>query len=396
MANEQITADIIVKEGLAQFKNNTPFLQGIGREYDDSYEVAGAKAGDFVKIQVPKEYKMRSGKTVDVQDNKEQSVTLSKTRYRGVDLRFSTAELEQDISMFSEQIITPAMNTLSSGIEYECFTDAYQQVANHTGTPGTHPATMLPFTDAKAYLTKNSTPQTERSAVLSPDGMSALVNGLGTNRFEDRSQLRNQFVTGNMGTMAGLEFAESVNVNRHTVGTGDGNYVINTAASEGASTLSVTTGTGTFTKGDILTVAAVNQVNPLSKQTTGGLKEFTVTADYAGGAGTVSVDPAMYAEGPLQNVDALPASSAVIAELGTNSTAFDQNMIYHKKAFTIATVDLPLPGMTDFESRMNFDGISMRLAKVWDGKNDDMLYRLDILYGFITVIPRWAVRLWGA
>ena len=52
MANANLTADVIVKEGLAIFKNNTPFLQGINRQYDKQYEVAGAQAGSMGQLLV--------------------------------------------------------------------------------------------------------------------------------------------------------------------------------------------------------------------------------------------------------------------------------------------------------------------------------------------------------
>ena len=395
MANTILTADVIVKESLAVFKNNTPFLQGINRQYDKSYAVAGAREGDTIRIKRPQQYTTRTGKVADVQDYKEQSVSLPTSSQIGVDLRFSSAELEQDIGSFSRQHIIPAMNTLTSTIEYNCLTSAYQQVGNYVGTPGTDPATMLVYGQAKSKLTKFGCPQSDRTVVISPDAMAATVNGLNA-KFEARDQLRKQYVTGHMGYMAGFEFAESVNINRHTVGTGDGNYVMTSAPAEGATSLVVKTGTGTFTKGDIITVAGVYAVNPLSKQSTGDLMQFTVTTAYAGGAGTVAVSPAMYSTGPLQNVDALPATDAVITELGTNSTAYDQNIAYHRDAFTFATADLPLYGNTDFEAREVMDGVSIRIEKVVDGVNDDFLYRIDILYGFITVIPEWACRIWGA
>jgi hypothetical protein len=64
-------------------------------------------------------------------------------------------------------------------------------------------------------------------------------------------------------------------------------------------------------------------------------------------------------------------------------------------AFAFGSVDLPLYGNTDFESRDNLDGVSMRIEKVVDGINDDFLYRIDVLYGFVAVIPEWSCRIWG-
>lgn len=396
MSNENLTADIIVKDGLKEFKNNTPFLQGITRQYDKSYSVAGAEEGDQVRIERPKQYTMRSGKTAAVQDNKETSVILQTTRQRGVDLRFSTAELKQDIGVFGPKYIRPAIQTLTSGIEAEILADVYQQTGQSVGTPGTDPATQLVIGQAKAKLTKSACPMGERSMLLSADASTSLVAGLGTNRFEAKDQIRKQYLTGDMGVFNGFLFSESNQVARHTTGTSDGAYLLSTAMLEGASILVVDTGTGTLKKGDSVTVAAMNKVNPRTKNSTGDLFQCTVAADYAGGSGTITIKEAIYASGPLKNVDALGLNNAAITEFATaNSVSYDQNLGYHKDAFAFATLDLPMYGNTDFESRLNMDGVSIRLEKVVDGKNDDFLYRFDILYGFVTVIPEWVVRMWG-
>jgi hypothetical protein len=42
------------------------------------------------------------------------------------------------------------------------------------------------------------------------------------------------------------------------------------------------------------------------------------------------------------------------------------------------------------------DGVSMRIEKVVDGLNDDIYYRLDVLYGFAAYMPEWACRIQGA
>lgn len=395
MTNTNLTASIIVKDGLAEFKNGTPFIQGINRQYDKRYAAYGAQEGETIQIEKPKQYTMRSGKVASVQNNTEVAVSLTRSRQRGVDLKFSSAELALDIGVFGPKYIKPAMETLTSGVESEIMIDAYQQTGQYVGTPGTDPATQLVIGQAKAKLTKSACPMSMRSGVISSDASAALVNGLGTNRFQDTSQLRNMFITGNMGVFNGFEFAESNQVPRHTVGTSDGNYAVTSAPSEGATSIVVKTGAGTWTKGDIIEVAGVNKVNPRTKVSTGDPMQFVVTADYAGGAGTVSVSPAMYSTGPLQNVDALPQADAAITEPGTASTAYDQNLFYHKDAFAFGSIDLPLYGNNNFESRQVMDNVSMRFAKVIDGINDDILYRFDLLYGFITVIPEWVVRLWG-
>ena len=75
---------------------------------------------------------------------------------------------------------------------------------------------------------------------------------------------------------------------------GDASYVVNTSTgiTSGSATIAVTAGTGTIVKGDVFTIAGVFEAHPETKANTGRLQQFVCTADYAGGAGNVTVaDP---------------------------------------------------------------------------------------------------------
>jgi hypothetical protein len=43
--------------------------------------------------------------------------------------------------------------------------------------------------------------------------------------------------------------------------------------------------------------------------------------------------------------------------------------------------------------RMTKDGISLRVWQAADIRNDEMLMRIDILYGFKTLRPEWSCRI---
>jgi hypothetical protein len=78
---------------------------------------------------------------------------------------------------------------------------------------------------------------------------------------------------------------------------------------------------------------------------------------------------------------------------GAVSTAFAQNLAFHKDAFCFATADLMMPKNLDFASRQVMDGISMRIVRDYDIANDRMPCRIDVLYGFKTIRPELAVRI---
>lgn len=401
--NELLTADIIVKEGLSIFKNSAPFFQTINRQYDKTYEVAGAKVGDTIRIKRPQRYSMRTGKTAVVQGTNEQSVTLAIANQFGCDLEFSSAELAQDIGTFSEEFIQPAIQTIVAGMQSQYLQTAYQATYNLVGTAGTDPAANLVYGQAKAKLTNFSAPEMGRSVLLNPNASAATIGGL-TTIFNPQTSISNQYINGSMGKMSGFDFYETVGIRSHTNGAFAGTVLVNqpTAMTEGDTAIDMdafTDAAPTLKVGDVFTVAGTYALNPLTKTSTGQLMQFVVTADKTGtsnAAAGISISPSPYTTGPLANVSQLPANNAVVTFVGTASTAYAQNLAYHKNAFALATCDLPLYGNTNFESRRNFDGISLRLQKVVDGINDTFLYRFDVLAGFCAPIPEWATRIIGA
>jgi hypothetical protein len=151
--------------------------------------------------------------------------------------------------------------------------------------------------------------------------------------------------------------------------------------------------------GDVFTVAGVYSVNPQTRQSTGSLQQFVVTATATASSGnwaSISVSPPIYtAAHALASVDAFPQSGATVTVLGAASTGYAQNLVYHKDAITMATADLLLPQGVDMASRQNHNGISMRIVRQYDINNDRMPCRIDVLYGYSTIRPQLAARVWG-
>jgi len=140
-------------------------------------------------------------------------------------------------------------------------------------------------------------------------------------------------------------------------------------------------------------------VNPQTRQSTGSLQQFTVTslATASSGAWTnVAISPAIYTSAnALATVDSFPADNAAVTFIGTASTQYPQNLVYHKDAITLATADLLLPQGVDMASRQVHNGISLRIVRQYDINNDRMPCRIDVLYGFATIRPPMACRIWG-
>ena len=196
----------------------------------------------------------------------------------------------------------------------------------------------------------------------------------------------------------------SNNVAEHTTGlfTTGSTPLMNGSTSSGATTV-VTDGwavsTAAIKAGDIFTIAGVNSVNPLTKQSNGELQKFVATADgTSDGSGdlTISISPAIISTGSYQNVDALPADNAAITPYGVESTDYRQALSYHPNFATFGTCDLELPSATGAEaSRSVEDGISMRIASQYDITTDKTYTRFDILHGSAIVIPRFGARIYS-
>ncbi len=141
--------------------------------------------------------------------------------------------------------------------------------------------------------------------------------------------------------------------------------------------------------GSVFTLAARYQVHPETKVAYSHLQQFTVTS-----ATTTSVSflPAAYSSGARQNIDSVLADDDAFVWVGAASTGYVQNLMYHKDAFTFVTADLPLMANSEKSVRQTYDGISLRCWQDSDIRNDEMLTRIDILYGFKAIRPQWACR----
>jgi hypothetical protein len=393
LANTLLNPDMITNETLRILHQKLNFIGTINRAYDDSFAKSGAKIGSDLRIRLPNQYTVTDGAVLSVQETTEENVTLQVTTQKHVGMRFSSEELTLDIDRFSERYIEPAASVLAAKIEADAmsmYKDVYNQSNQGTLTAALDIDTVL---EAKRLLDESLAPNSPvRTANLCPRQAVNLVSGL-KGLFHDSTQISKQYLEGEMGTTAGFKFVQNSLWQRHTSGSDDGNdYTVN-GATESGSAVTVATGTGTFLKGDIITFAGCFRVHPETKASSGELQQFTVTADYVGGAGDVSISPSIVISGAKQNVSGYPTNGGTVTKVGGVSKAYDLGMTYHKDAFTFATADLVMPSGVDFSSRKVLDGISLRVVRQYDINNDNLPCRIDVLYGYKTIRPQLACRL---
>lgn len=389
MANQLLTPSAITRRALLILHQKLNFIGSINRQYDDSYAVEGAKIGNALRIRLPNQYSVVDGAALGSQDTVEEQVTLTVSARKHVPMSFTSEDLTLDLDDFAERILEPAMSVLASVVEADAlsmYKDVYQQVANIGNA-----ATFIDVLNGRKLLTDALAPSSQRSFCMDTQFNVDVVNEL-KGLFQDSTQIAKQYREGYVGRTSGFDFMENTLMPRHVSGTNAGTgYLVNGATQTGSS-LTVDTGSGTFTKGDILTIAGVFRVHPETKQNTGILQQFVVTADYAGGAGSVPISPAIVTTGARQTVSNSPADNAAITKVGGNAATHNVSLAYHRDAFAFATADLVMPQGVDFSAREVMDGLSMRVVRDYDINSDAFPCRVDILYGYQTIRAQLAAR----
>ena len=401
MANSILTPTAVTREVLRVLHEKASFIGTVNRSYDDSFAKTGAKIGDSLKIRLPNQYTVRTGKTLDAQDTSEESVTLTVATQKGVDMNFSSAELAMSLDDFSKRIIQPAVAVLVSNIEADMLSSVTKDVWNLVGTAGTTPNSFLTFGQARAKLNQGLAPKDGNRFVQMDSLAMATMVEAGKGLFHDSAQIKEAYREGMIGRSAGFDWYENERCYTHTNGADHTTVTINDATIASGDTTIVTSG-GTVTVGSVFVfdgTTKVYRVHPETKVAytgTLGLQQFVVTAvSGSGGSQTITFDPPLITTGAKQNVNTLPVTTEAITFVGSASTSYPMSLAYHKDAFAFATADLPIPEGVHFAAREQMDGVSIRIVRQYDINNDNIPCRLDILHGYETLRAALACRIIG-
>ena len=395
MPNQVLTHQMIAREAAKFLEELAPFTANINKGRQDEFgsDVSGYKKGDTVKIKIP-----TSGKVFDGAiyaggaagtDVVEESVDLKLDTQKHIALQFGTKEKMLNITDFKERILRPQMQTLASVIEADLIAKGV------LGTPltvsmniaGTTPSSALAL--ARARMNQYLTPAGDRSALITSTANVALSGEI-SRLFNPTQTSSKAYLDGYVATAYGSDLFEHQSIPTHANGTATGITV--SAAGQTGSSITMTASTaGTLVKGQILTIAGVNAVHPLTGQDIGLLQQFVVTETVNVVPGTaVKIYPAINPTAPNKTATASPASGAVVSTASVNGV---QNLAFHKDAFTAAFAPLPVIASCEGYTARLPSGISVRVMTFGDGNNDIERTRIDVLYGFQTVRGLHAVRI---
>lgn len=400
----------LLKMGAADLKHNKlHFFRETSKVEKDAYSSKpnGFKPGESVDVHIPTTWDSQSDNfdlTGNFQDAKEQYKTLDLNMSESIGFDLDTDQLAKDIDVADvyKRLIRPAVNRLGARMEQRFIEYAAQRTGNLVGTAGAGIADPNIVMEAGEVLDRFLTPDDgDRKFLLDSKTMRKAVDA-NKNLFTFNRQERNK---AHLGEAYNFEWFKSQLTYKHT----NGNDVTGVAVesdvvtpAHGMTTLGVdglTTTTGTLTKGTVFTIANVYAVDPITKVSTGELKQFThvgatVTANGSGQA-TLTLNEAIYDNtDSRQNVDALPADEAAITIVGSASTTYQQSLLYHSEAFRVLTVPLYIPSQgVVMSERVSEDGVNLALIQYFEGDERALKTRLDVLGAITDVYPTHSCRL---
>lgn len=414
MSNTVLTADIVAKEALTILDNNLVMANQVHRGYEEEFDkkVNGYEVGETISIRRPTDFTVRDGATMVVQDATEGKTSITVNKRKGVDFKFTSQDLTMKIGDISERVIKPAMVQLANQIDSDLM-GLYASVPNWVGTPGQLVNSYADFAKAPERLDEYAVPTDQRSAVLSPADHWGLLGSQTSLYIQDAA--RGAYRNGSLGMIGGVDTYMAQNVPTHTVGVWAGSPAVDQAVTSSTITYSAvkdtmtqtitidgfSAGTPAVQVGDVFTIADVYAVNPVTKARLPFNKQFTVvsTANASGNQVDVTFYPAMIWSGAFQTVSVASGvtnlNDKAVTSVGTDSTGYRQNMVFHKNAFALVSVPLVRPPGAVDVARRSYKGISVRVIPVYDGVNDESAWRLDMLYGVKAIDPRLATRLSG-
>lgn len=396
MSNTLVNTDLVASEILRIAHEKATFTGTISRQYDRTYFGRGAKHGSTLRVESPNQYTVRSGRVMDVQDQAEATQTITVATQVGVDMRFNSSELALHIHDFSKKYVTPATSVLISSIEGTVLQGCTQAVYNLTGVAGTVPGASGDTSmigQARAKLNQYLAPQDNRSLQIDSVTMASIVNG-DKALFHARSQVEEAALEGYYSRAAGMDWYENERIYVHTNGS-DHTTVTMNDASIASGDEAMTFAGGNVSLGTVFTLglagtAPVYSVHPETKTAYSHLQQFVATSAFTNSA---TFSPAYITSGAKQNVSVLPVTGEAVTLFGSASAAYKNALAYHRDFAAFVTADLPVMADAAECTVKQSEGMSVRVWKGSDIRNDELLMRIDVLYGYKVLRPEWACRI---
>lgn len=377
------------------------FSKNANREWEDEFTEnmsRGYAPGTTISIKKPPQYTYRAGRVAVPQSTVENTVPLTLNQ-GGCDLQFTSSEMTLSLTRLEDKIAA-AIAPVANEIDRQGLALAHYATFNALNPTGALPTTQITaiqvLTAVNQRLDEMAAPvrDGERYMITNPALNGAMIPGF-AGLFNMSERVNGQYKTGYMQDAFGIHPGMDQNVDVHTNGTQNVAGTNITAAGVTGASIPVTGLAGTITRGTVITLPGVFAVNPQSRNTTGTLAQFVVTADLLVGATSIPVSPALVTSGAFQNVSASPTNGQPFLIVGAASAAYSCNIGYHKTAFTLAMVPMWAPpggkGVIDV-AQETMDGFTVKVTRFYDGVQDEAITRIDVLFGWAATYPNLSVK----
>lgn len=371
------------------------------RIYQDDFQNSGYKIGDTLQVRRQNNFIVGDGSTAVPQDIIETVENITVAHQYHALIAYTVQDLTLRIEDFSRMFIQPAIQNIITQMERDICSAAEQELYFFQGNAGSPINSFNSVDLAGAKLL-------EQGVNIASDAYLAMTVRDGSSL---KSALLNNFTPvfneeivrqSAIGHLSYFDIFQSQNIVTHQAGAGPTLFpgdalLVNGTVSSGntivlsGATISIA---NYFLPGDLISIAGVHSVNPLSRQSTGQNMQFVITAPASssgGGAITITVAPSIISatSSPLQNVDVpVPTGAAV-----TVVPSYHVNVAYPARALDI--VCPPLYKLQVPYASVAVDpetGLSLAVTQTGDILGYQNLMRIDILCGFLWH-PQYAVKL---
>lgn len=413
MSNVFANQQKITNAFLLLLKNELVMGKLVTTKFDKDYSNETVAVGDTVKVRRPPEFTVRDGATASAQDYKVGTVDVTIDKQKGVDVSLTSKEATLNVDeLLKNQTMKAKAAVLAQQIDSDLIGETLE-FPHWVGTPGQLINSASDFFVGVQRAMELSIPMDDLHGILSPADHFALAGSFTALSASD-STVKTAIEKAKLPMVGGVQPYVSQNVPVLTVGT---RAAASAAQVDGASqdvvyddirttfsqTLNIKNLTEghTIKRGEVFSIANVNAVNPRSKTDLGYVQKFVVLADAApadsSGKTTVTIANPIITSGAYKTVTAAPADSAAITWMGTASTAYNQNAIFHRGSIALVSAKLvePKSGVWSYATDPE-TGISIRTWSQSDITNDLHMTRVDVLYGVTNLDRRLGVRLSGS
>lgn len=391
-------------------KNKNLIFRGFrqGSKFDPDFN-QGPPGGNTITVKKPFRSNIREGWQWNGQNINRQSVTITADQVFGADLNVDPDEqalyAERNWPEFRKNLIVPIASQVSTELDLRAARFGKLWTSMVTGALGTNPTTSDAFASPRSRLIEQGALETPRvkTMAVTPAMMQAWISGtpnLLSLFYID--PVKKAFNDGYIGHYGGFDVVESMSLQNHTTGvwaTVATGVTMSTANQTGNSIIVACTNGDTFKAGDKISVAGMNAVNPMTRESVGYNRQFTILADTVGASSvaTLSIDPPIVGPGSAyQNVDALAAAAAVVTLMPgtTMSNAAAKTgkfgMAFTDEAFAAVSIDVPQPkqGFEMIGSAEDPDtGLKFAMLCWFDPKTLQKCWRWDVYVGFGGLRP---------